>query len=85
MNQAFKKDYERFCKEEYNFVKCILRMIKNHELAFLFWGRQSQFSKGLMHKFCDIVLFQYRKKYGIEMNLKNCGGGFALSTRGVLQ
>lgn len=39
MNTLFIKDYERFTPHKYNLFSAFIRMFRNHELRFLFWGR----------------------------------------------
>ena len=41
MNDLFKLDYENFSKRKFNFVPCILRIIKNYELRFLYIKKKS--------------------------------------------
>ncbi len=46
MNEKFRKDYKRFTQgKEYSIVPCIIRMIRNHELRYLFWGRLYEIHK----------------------------------------
>ena len=45
MNQLFIQDYERFTPNKYSAVPCVIRMIRNHELRYIYWGRRLQHSK----------------------------------------
>ncbi len=83
MNEKFVKDYEHFCSKKYNAIPCLLRMMKNHELAFFFWGRQNEQAKMKWYGVVTAcILHYYRKKYGFEINFKNVGGVYGLYTRG---
>lgn len=50
MNKKFIMDYERFAPNNYNPIACFLKMMKNHELSYIFWGRQLEFAKNPIKK-----------------------------------
>lgn len=75
MNDLFKLDYENFSKRKFNFVPCILRIIKNYELRFLYILRKNQSSRSNIY---NIMLNHYMNRYGLEINTKNVGGGLRL-------
>lgn len=79
MNDLFIRDYERAHPTKYKFGACFLRLIKHHELRFLFWGRYEQACSHILgRKFAQLVLHEYRRKYGIEINFQNVGEGLRL-------
>ena len=78
MNQLFKQDYERFTPNKYMLFPCMIRCIRNHELRYIYWGRRLQYAKTKIGKIvAGAVIHQYRRKYGLEMNFKNVGGGYS--------
>lgn len=80
MNKPFITDYERFTPNKFKCFPCIIRMIRNHELRFLFWGRQMECGTILGKFFSPILLHEFRRKYGLEINFKNgrIGAGLRL-------
>lgn len=78
MNEKFKQDYVRFGNGNYDYspLKAFVRGIKNHELSFIYWGRLWEHTKNnFVKKLCGWILFLYRKRYGLELNFRNVGGG----------
>lgn len=80
MNSLFIKDYERFTTHRYHFYPCFIRMIRNHELGFVFWGRQYETGKKIIRAIALPILHHYRRKYGIEIAFRKglVGGGIRL-------
>ena len=79
MNTKFIKDYEKFTPNEYKWFECIIRLLRNHELRYCFWGRINESTRGkLLKQISFHKLRVYRKKYGLEMNFNNIGGGIRL-------
>lgn len=79
MWSEFKKDYERFTPHKFYWIPCFIRMFRNHELRFIFWGRLNQNTSSLLIKQVSYYfLHKYRKKYGIELNFEKCGAGIRL-------
>lgn len=69
MNTKYKMDYKRFTQgKEYCILPCLIRMIRNHELRFLFWGRlHEKHNQGLFGKALSVIISHYRRKYGLEI------------------
>lgn len=67
MNKLFIQDYERFTPNKYSLLSCIGRLLKNHELRYIFWGRKFQASAGIKKNVLFAVLLHYRRKYGLEI------------------
>lgn len=40
MNNLFIEDYEVFASDKYKIMPCIVRLFRNHELRYCFWGRK---------------------------------------------
>lgn len=79
MNNLFISDYERAHPVKYKLGVCFLRLMKHHELRFLFWGRYEQTcSNKVGRKFAKFILHKYRRKYGLEINFRNVGEGLRL-------
>ena len=82
MNTKFRQDYKRFTQgKEYRFLPCIIRMIRNHELRYLFWGRLHENNKdSLMGGAISIIMSHYRRKYGLEIafKMRHIGAGLRL-------
>lgn len=79
MNQLFIQDYERFTPNKYSAVQCVIRMIRNHELRYIYWGRRLQRSKSKVGRLiASAKIHEFRRKYGLEMNFHNIGGGIRL-------
>ena len=81
MNPKFKKDFEAFGNYTYHYslFNAAIRILKNHELSFIFWGRQKEYSKNkAVKRIIGAVMFLYRRKYGLEMNFDNIGEGIRL-------
>lgn len=81
MNSKFVQDYERFGDNKYRYsvIKAFFRMIKNHELAYIYWGRKNEFCKNRLTKKCtELILQKYRRKNGLELCFKNIEGGIRL-------
>lgn len=79
MNDLFLKDYERFTPNKYSIIGSVVRQFRNHELRFIYLGRKNQISANwVVKKVTSILLRGYRRKYGLELNFKNTGGGIRL-------
>lgn len=80
MNALFIDDYQRFTPNKYRLFPCLLRLLRNHELRYLFWMRLYQSSNRIVKFICDFILWQYRRKYGIELpyQLGSIGGGIRM-------
>ena len=80
MNSKFIQDYKRFTRnDQYSRLAQFLRRLKNHELRLIYWGRKLESARfKLTGMFYVLVLHFYRKKYGVEINFKNVGGGLLL-------
>lgn len=70
MNQKFIKDYEAFAKKRYSFFGSLFRRIKNFELRYLYYIRKKYESKTIFGFMYKIKLLKYRKKYGLEVDVK---------------
>lgn len=70
MNSLFIADYERFTPNKYRLLPCLIRMVRNHELRFLFWSRQVECRTFLGKTIGSIILRNYRRLYGLEINFK---------------
>ena len=75
MNDLFRQDYEKFSKRKFSIIPCVLRIIKNYELRFLFILRKNQSSNSNIY---NTILNHYMNRYGIEINSKKIGGGLQL-------
>ena len=82
MNIRFKQDYKRFAQgKEYRVLPCIIRMIRNHELRYLFWGRlHENHAHGLVGGALSVIMSHYRRKYGLEIAFEkgHIGAGLRL-------
>lgn len=79
MNEYFKADYERFCNKSYKLLPCIIRVIKNYELRFLYFGRKYELCKNrLIKRIYFYILRHYRKRYGLEITFQYIGKGLRL-------
>ena len=79
MNKLFICDYERAYPVKYRAGTCFLRLLKHHELRFMFWGRVEQTSSSkICKRFVKMILHKYRRKYGLEINFNNVGEGLRL-------
>lgn len=80
MNHLFISDYERFTPNKFSATACFFRFLKNHELRFLYWGRQFELSSGMKKKLVGFILLRYRRKYGLEItfNPGSIGAGLRL-------
>lgn len=79
MNELFLKDYTKFTPNKYNVIGCVIRCFRNHELRFIYLGRKNQVSKNkISKKVTSFFLRRYRRKYGLELNFDNTGGGIRL-------
>ncbi len=79
MNLLFVQDYERFTPHRYSFFPFLIRYFRNHELRYLYWGRIKAATSNLfLKKIAGVVIHRYRRLYGIEINMKSCGGGCRL-------
>lgn len=77
MKGLFIEDYERFTPHKFNYVACFIRLIRNHELRYIFWGRINQESDNkIIHMISNMIIRSYRRKYGLELNFCNLGGVF---------
>ena len=85
MNSLFVEDYELFTPHRFKVLPFIIKYFRNHELRYIFLGRILANSNSYIFKLlASCIIRHYRKIYGIEINLKKCGGGFNLSTHGIL-
>ncbi len=79
MNEIFISDYERFTPNKYRIWACIIRLIRNHELRYIYWGRVFQNSRiKIVKSLSSVILHGFRRKYGLEINFGNVGGGIRL-------
>lgn len=80
MNSLFIQDYERFTPNKFKLLPCIFRMLKNHELRYIFWGRVYEQSRGIKSVCISLIIARYRRKYGFEVfgNQRVIGGGIRL-------
>lgn len=79
MKGLFIEDYERFTPHSFHYIACFIRLMRNHELRYIFWGRLNQKTTNMvMQLLSRIVLRSYRRKYGLELNFRNLGGGIRL-------
>lgn len=79
MKGLFIEDYERFTPHKFNFGACFIRLIRNHELRYIFWGRINQESDNkIIQIISSMIIRSYRRKYGLELNFCNLGGGIRL-------
>ena len=77
MKGLFIEDYERFTPHSFHYIACFIRLMRNHELRYIFWGRLNQKTTNMvMQLLSRIVLRSYRRKYGLELNFRNLGGGY---------
>lgn len=71
MNHSFLEDYKRFlCNRdsEENYYHLIIRLIKNHELRYLFISRLlDNHRKGAIYWIIKAMQRVYRRKYGLEI------------------
>lgn len=78
MKGLFIEDYERFTPHKFNFGACFIRLIRNHELRYIFWGRINQESDSkIIQIISSMIIRSYRRKYGLELNFCNLGGGYS--------
>lgn len=76
MNNLFIEDYEVFASDKYKIMPCIVRLFRNHELRYCFWGRKNQTTRtNIGRVITSAILHKYRRKYGMEIFFKNVGGG----------
>lgn len=79
MNQSkklFQMDYERFTPDVYSPIRSFLRIMKNYELRFIWFGRKYGSTKSKIRScILTFIMEHYRAKYGLEINWKNLGGG----------
>lgn len=79
MNQIYICDYERFTPNKFCWAASLVRRIRNHELQYIFLGRKYAVTNNRFFKaYLKFRIRRYRRKYGLEMNFKNIGGGLRL-------
>lgn len=79
MNNNFVLDYERANREKFNLFRFVYRYLKHHYVRYLFWGRLNADSEnGIIHQIAGIRFRGIGRKYGLEMNMKQKGGGIRL-------
>lgn len=81
MNKKFIKDYQQFSGNEYSVVGAFLRILKNPELKYIFYGRITEYSNSKLIKL--IFAWKMRKltnKSGNEIDFSKgkIGGGLSL-------
>ena len=76
----FISDYLRFTRSDsFNYITMFLRLLKNYELRFLYFGRKYQNAKNkISKKFYKIISNHYRKRYGLEITFNKVGYGLKL-------
>lgn len=79
MNNKFKEDYCRSTREQFSFLRFLYRYFRNHHIRYLFWGRNMAESKNrIVRLISRSIVWNYRRKYGIEIDLLRVGGGLRL-------
>ena len=76
-NNAFYFDYKR-ARPNAKRVK-ISEIIKCHEIGYLYWSRKYSAEKNaILRRLYLEIVFRYRRKYGLELNMANLGDGVLL-------
>lgn len=77
MDNNFKNDYKRMTGKEWKWLSGRLRLIKNHNLRFAYYGRKGVCGS-FLGKYFKLKANYIGNKHGIEINYKNIDSGLSL-------